>query len=106
MAATSGSKVRDSREISPSALIPISPTIHAGLRDRLTTDIGNPTALFWFPGVFSTEKRRERITAANSFVVVLPTEPATAARRKPASFFIAPARRRSASRGLATSSTG
>ena len=31
--------------------------------------------LFWLPGVFSTAKRRARIAAANSLVVVLPTEP-------------------------------
>ena len=37
---------RDSRESSPFALIPISPTIQPGTRGRLMTDMGNPIALF------------------------------------------------------------
>ena len=82
-AATSGSKARESRERSPGSDSPISPTIHSGRRGRFTIDIAKPIWLFWLPGVFSTAKRRARIAAAKSFVVVFPAEPVMAASRKP-----------------------
>ena len=41
-AATSGSNVRESRDRSPGAESPISPTIQSGRRGRFTIDIANP----------------------------------------------------------------
>ena len=106
IAATSGSKARESVERSPGSERPISPTIHSGARGRLTTDIGNPIWLFWLPGVFSTAKRRASIAAVKSLVVVFPAEPVIAARRKPIFFFAATPRLRSASTDCGTITVG
>ena len=106
IAATSGSKARESFERSPGSERPISPTIHSGPRGRLTTDIGNPIWLFWLPGVFSTAKRRDSIAAVKSFVVVVPAEPVIAASRKPIFFFAATPRLRSASTDCGTITAG
>ena len=106
IAATSGSKLRESFERSPGSESPISPTIHSGLRGRLTIDIGKPIWLFWLPGVFSTAKRRERIAAVKSLVVVFPADPVIAARRNPIFRLRVEANRRNPDTGSPTRTTG
>ena len=84
IAAVSGRKSRDSREISPGWLIPNSPATASQPSSRFRIAIGTPIPLLRLPGVFPVRNRTAKIAAAISFVVVLPTEPVTAASRKPA----------------------
>ena len=89
---------RERREVSRARRAPSRRPSSPGLRGRFITDIGNPIWLFWLPGVFSTAKRRARIAAAKSLVVVLPAEPVIAARRKP----VLPLRSQTAKRSSAS----
>ena len=107
IAATSGSKARESREISPSALIPISPTIHSGLRGQVDDRHREPdravlVARRLLDGEAPGEDRggellRRRLSGR-----------ARDRRQAEARFVssVAPANRRSASRGSGTSTTG
>ena len=107
IAATSGSKARESVERSPGSERPISPTIHSGPARQV--DDGHrksDLAVLVARSLLDGEAARDSIAAVKSFVVVFPAEPVIAARRKPIFFFAATPRLRSASTDCGTITAG
>ena len=75
---TSGAAIRVNCASSPRCDIPSSTTAASNSSPSRSSVSGNPYSLFRFPCVFSTPKRAPTSAARISFVVVLPTDPATA----------------------------
>ena len=80
---TSGSAISASRASSPRCDIPISTTADSCASSSRSSVSGTPYSLFRLPSDFRTRNRAASSAANISLVVVLPTEPATPARRRP-----------------------
>ena len=80
---TSGARSRVSAPVRRDATSPVPRPPRRAPRSSFSSVSGRPYSLFRFPCVFSTRNRAPSSAARISFVVVLPTDPATAADEPP-----------------------